>query len=287
MGDEIDSLVRPVMDAASSLITKSTVAVLIPGTNGKSLRSDSTGVLVQIGSSHFLFTVAHSIFEYTKNKTPIFAFGGIPGSKVVPLGDSQPLHFGSGDLLDAGVLRLAPAAVTELCKTMTFLRLNQVEVDHSLSAQHCYVVTGFPGSEFEPDYSTGTIQMEVLRYMTTPYFGDTKGLNNFNTTVAYAFDYDQKTVVGSDGAPVYMPSPYGMSGGGIWSLGHNRDYSHFRVDDMKLVAIEFGFYERWGPIMGTKLGVLLALIYRTYPELRSAIDLHPRTTWPSCPGMFV
>lgn len=287
MGDEVESLLRPVMDEASALITKSTVAVLIAGADGKTPQSDSTGVLVQIGSSHFLFTVAHSISGYVKDGMPIFAFGGMSGSRVVPLANSQALNFGSGGQLDAAVLRLAPGAVAELSKTMTFLRLGQMEVDHSLSMDHCYLVTGFPGSEFEPDLATGEIQMDVLRYVTSPYVGETKGLNDFNPSVTYAFDYNQPGAISPDGTPQYMPSPYGMSGGGIWSLGHRNSYSKFKPDAIRLVAIEFGYYGKLGPIMGTKLGVLLSLIYRTYPELRSAIDLHPRVSWPNCPGMFV
>jgi hypothetical protein len=287
MSDGVERLLRPVFNEATRLITGSTVAILKPGKDGKSLQNDSTGVLIQIADSHFLLSVAHSMSGYTKNRIPIYAFGSVPGSKAVVLGDSQALNFGSGDLLDAGVLRLTPKAVDELSRTMTFLRLDQVEVDHPLSVDHCYVVTGFPELEFEPDPVTGEVSMEVLRYITSPYAQETEILKRFNPVSAYAFDYEQKTVVAPDGSSVYMPLPYGLSGGGIWTLGHRKSYSKFKVEDIRLVAIEFGFYEKWGPIVGTKLGVVLSLIYRTYPELRSSIDLHPRSSWPNCPGFLV
>jgi len=285
MSDHVERLLGPVLDAAAVRMGISTVAILGPKPGTALLHNDSSGVLLEIADVPFLLTAGHSVAQYVKHKIPLFALSGVPGSRIVPLAGAQALHVGDGIALDAAVLRLSQETADLLRRDSVFLKLHQVEVDHRLDGQGCYVIAGFPVSEFQIDLRSKKVKMDPLPYVTGPFLGNIESLPEFNPAVDYAFDYEKDEALGLDGSLRALPKPYGASGGGIWYIGNATAFPSFKPDDMRLVAIEHGFFGSQGAIVGAKLGIPITFINRTYPELRNSIGLHCRTSWPNCPSI--
>ena len=73
-----------------------------------------------------------------------------------------------------------------------------------------------------------------------------------------------------------MKIPRGVSGCGMWRIARMTKPDKWVREDVKLVGIEHTFRQRDDSryLQGTRMRVVLEMIYRTQPAIRKVMDLH-------------
>ena len=90
-----------------------------------------------------------------------------------------------------------------------------------------------------------------------------------------ALDFDPATIRDDDGRPAVPPHPAGMSGCGIWRLVEaGTDMNRWKLDDLKLVAINHTLKPTEKVLVGTRIRYALQMIYRNHMDLRPVMEMH-------------
>jgi hypothetical protein len=73
-----------------------------------------------------------------------------------------------------------------------------------------------------------------------------------------------------------MKCPRGVSGCGIWRIARLTKPNQWGRQDVKLAGVEHTFRQRDDSryLQGTRMRVVLEMIYRTQPSICKVIDLH-------------
>ncbi len=86
----------------------------------------------------------------------------------------------------------------------------------------------------------------------------------------FVFEYIEKGV-GPNGEIIELPAPDGVSGGSIWLLDPNTSVQVLGSHDARWVAIQHSWDSATRQAFGNQVRWFLRLLYRDYPDLRSAL----------------
>jgi len=261
-------------------VTRSTVAVFGHG-NGVTQQFGS-GVLFKIANRHFVLTAAHVVDHGTIHKIP-FAISPVKpgeppiqltgvdtGTTPVPSGrkENDP-HMRDDDPLDVGFVELTSEMVARTCGEARFATLDEVDTTDGL-LQGCYLIYGFPCKFSAVNEKTRIAYSQAFRYLTDLYDEPT---DRFDPAAEIRLKYPEVGMT-YEQRRIQVPNPKGMSGCGIWRIMDMKPPSMWTRSDVKLAAIDHMWHGQRRYIQGTRLRVLMFMLYRNYPDLRLSMDLY-------------
>jgi hypothetical protein len=275
---------RLFMDRTSRECRARIAAVTMPlytKQDGRTLLCGS-GVLIQVAEKHFIVSAGHTFDARRMLDLPLWVTDGVVGNGLLPLGQvvirssetSVPYHR-TDEPFDIAVCELSSETAAKIAGQKRFLRLIDVDPWDRQDPRSWYMVFGFPTLLSPPDANAQSIGSAAVAFATFLYRDERGPLDAYDAEVGIALDFDSTTVRDDNGSPAIPPHPGGMSGCGIWRLVKaGTDSRAWKLDDVKLVAIEHTLKTGQHVLVGTRIRYALQLIYRNHPDLRPAMELH-------------
>ncbi|RIK76864.1 MAG: hypothetical protein DCC68_18445 [Planctomycetota bacterium] len=233
---------------------------------------DRSGVLLQIGSLHFVVTAAHLNNDHQLKDAMDHGYDPcitMPAKGLLPvvLGGTKYLSTKSKSE-DITVILLTDEIVAQLRDHYRFLRLTDVAPLDTLRPTRLYLINGFPLNLVRQEPNAK--RSEVWRYVTCRYQGNIDDVENFDPDIHLALHYDKHSYSG-DGIRV---SPKGMSGCGVWYVAEGHVAPHVSPESLKLVGIQTAWHPRLQYALATRIRLVLYIIWRYYPDSRDVMKLH-------------
>jgi hypothetical protein len=242
-----------------------------------------TGVLLQIAEQHFLVSAAHvldfmsiheipyllSPSEYDQPFIPISPWRC--WSSLIPAGrDPKDLEMRNDDPFDVGYVELPADVVNRMGTRYRFAGLSEVDVHDDLLPGY-YLIHGFPGFLSETDKAARLVVVEPMPYLSLLSEDKEGFVPGRDIRIQYP-----ELGINPQRQDAYMMSPRGISGCGIWRIARLAKPDQWVREDVKLVGIEHTFRQRDDSryLQGTRMRVVLEMMYRTQPTIRKVIDLH-------------
>jgi hypothetical protein len=231
---------------------------------------DRTGVLFQVGESHFLLTASHGIKALLKENIPLFIPVISPEADPIPLVGSLFRGIDECDV-DVVVAELDHETAYRLSLQNRFLRFNELDVkDHQNDG--LYLVCGFPQEWFRKEQN---VRPKAMVFFGRKYVGELNPLSHFDPGVHLVVGYERQGCSAIDNEPALLPKVNGMSGCGIWRI---LEWPPQRIESWepshcKLVAIQHSWDENRSYIKGTWVRHALSLIYHNYPQHQAALTV--------------
>lgn len=238
-----------------------------------------TGTLFRIADQSFLVTASHVRERAIDcNAMPLFICDH--ESKGAPIGLGGTVA-SSSEEYDIDVWALEPQTVKGL-KNRTFLNLTSMLVNPETVKKGWFTIAGFPSCWTERDDTALKLHNSAFIYGTVLYEGPTDSFMNFNPKIHVLFEYTPSGI-SDDGKVVTHPQELGgISGCSIWQVfpvGKNLD--RWTVNTAKIVAVQTGLYGKGAIFKGTRWDAVVQLIYKGFPALRSALEIHLRPVLPT------
>lgn len=232
---------------------------------------DRTGVLLAIGSHHFVVTAGHDLRALSQHGYDPIVLAPSPTEPPVPLLIDRFL-VSRDETIDIGIYPLHNTPAANLKKSYRFLRLNDLRTTAPTDREGPYfLLTGFPIGQQTTDQD-GRRRVDVCRYLTVRYGGDYSAVELFRPSshIVLECSRDSEHASGYVGAP---PHAHGMSGCGIWYVPIPNGIDAWAKADVRLVGIQTAWC-RHEYYKGTAINHALSMIREWFPEVRSAMDLH-------------
>jgi hypothetical protein len=283
-GPEKTELTKAICASVSRLSVSSTVAVL--GMNPTTSRQIGSGTLLAVADRRFVLTAAHVIRQATEMKCTI-GIGATLGSGITLAPNKWLLSAKSqgDDRLDVALCELDDSERFNL-NGSEYVRIADACFDRNLSDSF-FVVSGFPAIwSTTSNSSEKKMKAKLLRYATFVFSGSTVGLNGFQTDNHFLVQASPSELVDENGIETdfRMRSGYkarmpgdllGMSGCSVWRVGRTTEPpSSWGNYPSQIVGVQTGVYSDVGAIKATRWNAVTSLLYKAYPDLRSAIDLY-------------
>ena len=240
-----------------------------------------SAVLLEIGDKSFIVSAGHTFDARRIADVPLWVTSGVAGSKLIPLGEvlirssetNDPVDR-TDEPFDIAVCELTKETAAQITVEKRSLRLNDVDPWDRQEPRSWYMVFGYPTKLSPPDAVTRSINANAVALATFIYCNERRPLERFDKEVGIALDFDSATIRDDDGRPAGPPHPGGMSGCGIWRLVEaGADTNLWKLDDVKLVAIEHTLKIMQKVLVGTRIRYALQLIYRNHLDLRPVMEL--------------
>ena len=231
---------------------------------------DRTGVLFQVGDSHFLLTASHDLKSRLKENIPLFIPAPSLDTDPIPLVNVLFRGIDECDV-DVVVAELDRETVDRVSLKHRFLRLNELDVKDQ-QKDGLYLVCGFPQEWFRK----GEIgHPKAMVFFGKKYVGELNPLSQFDPGVHLVVGYERQGCSAFSNQPALLPKVNGMSGCGIWQI---LEWNPQRIESWeprhcKLVAIQHSWDEKRNYIKGTWVRHALSLIYHHYPQHKSALTV--------------
>jgi hypothetical protein len=242
-----------------------------------------SGVLLQIADSYFALTAAHIFNTIQERKLPVGLMAGLNDNPLLWLDESNS----KGQLLQASKLDVAVISLSNKLATRMqesgrrFCRLMDAEPNDRTSDQArnaWYLMLGFPSENQKLIENGKTIYTQAQFYCTTSLAPDAvelKSISEYDPHLHLAVDYNKVRARCASGHAGGLPNPGGMSGGGCWRIADTfQELCLCDLSKAKLVGVETGWYPKYSIMKSTKLGIAIAIIHQSFPELRKAIELN-------------
>lgn len=262
-----------VFDAAADSIDPSSVSIGLYHDN--MLWPDRSGILLQIGSHHFLVTAAHA--NNGRTIADLLNTGHVP-CIAMPGQGSAPLIFDSPQYMttidpeeDIAVFLLEQDAAARLQAAYSFLNLSDLM---SRSDRECrykgtlYVVVGYPKDTVVREPMAFCVR--IWRFITHRNV-DTSAVAGFNPNTHIILKYEDDVRNYEDGIRV---TPVGLSGAGIWFVCDPITGPMVSARAFKLVGIQTAWHPIEHYLKGTWIDVVVHIIWKYYPDTRNAMRLH-------------
>jgi hypothetical protein len=242
----------------------------------------ASGVLLQIADRHFLVSAGHTFDARRMLYLPLWVTSGVIGSKLLPLGqvrirssDTKVPYDRTDEPFDIAVCELSGETGEQIAVNKKFLRLADVDPWDRQEPRSWYMVFGYPSVLSPQDEVTKSIDAKAVALATFIYCDERGPLDSYDKEVGIALDFDAATMKDDDGNPAIAPHPGGMSGCGIWRLAEaGTEIGFWKLDDVKLVAIEHTLKTSQKVLAGTRIGYALQMIYRNHADLRPVMEMH-------------
>jgi hypothetical protein len=248
---------------------------------GEIRTSGGSGVLVRIGSHHFILSAGHCVKDFRSRTCAI----GLrrESHRFIPDGwDHAEFVFDEASQTDYGYIHVPPGEEgTFTAAGRLFLGMKHIKVhtrDQLFNANDWMAISGYPAAFGEKTARGQGTRLVVFRSV----IAGTARVPKNTAAPPKSLEYTDLWVPQSpsgidpaqDYAPVDLPSLSGMSGGGCWKTNVRPDPSKWKLDCVDLTGIHIATtYNETGDMFGREalLGHHLSLIATTFPELKSTI----------------
>jgi hypothetical protein len=227
-----------------------------------------SGVLLKIAEAGFVLSAAH-VLDGAHHAQVVL--GGYAGALIHLRGVVFGVAHDKDDV-DVAFMRLPDEAADALGTAgKKFLRLNETDFVATAPVPGQYTVVGLPQQFAKRDPATGEFNSTSVSYTTVLYPAE---LDSFTQGISIALICSQNETVSPDGELARLPDLHGISGGWIWRLygPNHRPLRMWEPGWIRLAAIEHTVVAGKA-IKGTLLRAVIAMILKTYPELRRSIQL--------------
>jgi hypothetical protein len=137
-----------------------------------------------------------------------------------------------------------------------------------------FVVSGIPGEKFVINEATKTVMVGhwSLGLIGLPGSAWPSSIERPSSNdVDMLFNYTERFALDASGEPMRQIAPFGLSGGGVWSVPGRTD-GVWSPTAAKLVAVQWGVESsKWKYLRATRIKHWLRLLASAFPETRSAI----------------
>jgi hypothetical protein len=282
----VGAFVQKVQQAAFATIVPASTVIYAPRSEKERATPGvaGSGVFLTIAEEHFLLTAAHVAEIGTKYGFGLYVPPGVPGTKLISLGDTTVYASESGsapeDVLDIAAVHLLPETVPVLKKGHKFVRLQHLDHKDPGTQDVAYVVFGYPQAHMKHTPARKAVATPPLPYQSMIYDGSRGFPPNYDASKHLLLDFQLDENHSNSGKKVSAPDPEGMSGCGIWRMfSFRRGMSSWNSDEIRLVGIEHGRWKSYNVLKGTRIAWAIEAIYRNCPKLRPSIELNWGTSW--------
>jgi len=231
-----------------------------------------SGVLMQINQKRFLLTAGH-VLDWNKDTTfyapdddnTLIELTSPSGTKIVP-----PQHDRIHDHLDVAFIELETKYFTGL-SSYKFLEIVNANGNDAPNTRKLYGFIGYPSSKAKA-------RTDISKVRPIPFLYYSRSIDHreyeqlgFSPRSHVIIRFDPEKVRSSDGNVHRFPSPYGMSGGGVWLLADLSGPLKAESFEPTLVGIATEYHKDEGILVSTKLSVLFEMLRAAYPELSDTI----------------
>lgn len=232
-----------------------------------------TAILLNINNYYFLISAAHVLsdngqnlfFPYNKD---LHGIGGINHSTSLTFLSSR-----DEDKIDISIFELDSNIRDKFLSEYKFFQLNDIELNHINKSNRVYFGMGFPGDITtvntltkkisENKYIFWSLEAEDEKYSFVDCKKHSHILVKFMNNKYYYENTDK-----------IAPSPFGMSGGGLWYMKNiiNPDIMNI---DFKLVGIQIEYHKWADVVVAIKFHLVTEALRILYKELN---DYLPKCT---------
>ena len=218
------------------------------------LRPYGSGVLVEIGGSHFIFTASH-VADYLINNLYIRV---TLKSYVQVMGHIRYSAQKESDGIDVAYIKIQNELLPDLKRAYKFMTADKLE-SHTLQWKAMnYCVLGFPERNFKK--VDGRIETGASYFLTNA--------TNDNPYKFYKKDKRHYFFVDMKGKGIYIvsdeptkinPHLNGISGGGLWHLEyyHDETTGWFRINYKLIGVITEGFHGKYHCLMANRIDLIV------------------------------
>lgn len=187
----------------------------------------ATGVLIKRRNAYFLLTSGHCIEE----KGKVYKFGIVVKEKLYFFQENKFIHYDSQN--DLGIIKLSEESVAICKEHYQFLEENQLYKQHIIEKAPKYFIVGYPCSLSKLNRQKTILTVEPFPYLTVPKDISIYGIRKEDPYKRILLSYHKdKASFFFDDKIHSSPSPYGLSGCGLWYI------PSFKITDMN--NIPFG-----------------------------------------------
>ncbi|MFO1022941.1 MAG: hypothetical protein U0903_19920 [Planctomycetales bacterium] len=226
-------------------------------------------VLIEIGDEHFLATASHDM-QSNLERDVIYAIA--PPNKessMIPL-FTEHFWFTIDKRLDLSVTKLTKETVNQLRPHYRFVHLSSMmSMNDRKHGTGMYLILGFPSSMLGPD-AEGIRRSIQWKHLTAMYRGDLDDIENYDRNCHIILIYERETYYKGQ----KRVHPPGMSGCGIWYVGHPTRDRFFQKDKFRLAGIQTAWSKKFEYAKGTWIDRLLMVMWEYYPETRASMKLN-------------
>ena len=227
-------------DKAEELIIKSISNDILEYTiqffrTGKQSRPQSmgSGVLLRLGSKHFLLTAAHIADEYDD----VYLLIGHEASSIGGITRTYPLP-ASGeredDKIDVSICELDNDTIEYINRRHRFLEFTDLLLDHKPIYHPIYLIVGFPSTKTKVIFGTRRMEPIAITLLTKPFPNLQYDQFGFDPIITLPFEFNGLVTSTDNPSPHLAPRLEGISGGGVWQITQISPYPRI---NRKLVGI--------------------------------------------------
>jgi len=229
-----------------------------------------TGTLLKIADQCFLVTAAHVHQDALRYRCDLH----ISAENGALIAFDGMVH-SANNQFDVAAWELSDKIEAEM-KGHDFRSLAEIDLSGTPLESGWYLVFGYPCILARSDAKTRTVRIAALSYATVPYAGSTNSLVGYEPEFHLLLRAPREDNVSADGTDLRLPEHLnGISGSSIWRIAMDESYETALVaDTARVVAVQTGCYRETQLIKGTRWRAVLALLWKSRPDLRPAILLH-------------
>jgi hypothetical protein len=216
----------------------------------------ASGVLAELGRSHYILTASHVIEDWSDANR---LFIEIKDGHISVAGKACGTQIEKKGIIDTAYIKLKDAIIPILRLWYKFLPLEKFLEQKKIAEESSYCVYGYP---------TGNPRNEKQRTIGAGYFlkpSQNKVFEyyNFDTGANYVLEFAGKAINIKTGEPEKIKvDHYGLSGGGLWHTVIENDGEKF-ISDVRLVGIMTEFRKgKYNCLIANRVEVLLLTIHQ-------------------------
>lgn len=241
------------------------IGVAILGMRNGEPAEIGSGTCVQIGTRYLIATAEHVIAPYADDSIALITS---QERRERRRWTPQIVRRGMDKLADVAWLEIDPTEAPQV--TRRFIGLDRFAAGRS-HVPDLVTVYGFPRDMIRLFREEQGIGAQPVSFATYTLDSAERPADAVDARDLY-LDWPPYGLIGPNGEPVDAFEPFGISGGGIWTMEMNGT-GVWSPDSMKLIGIE-NSWVRWKWVKGSQIQHWLALVARDLPELADEIRPH-------------
>ena len=219
-----------------------------------------SGVLLQIADTHFIVTAQHVSEMFVAEGWS--AYIAARTDRFIPIKASLRMS----KRADVALMRLDDRVVADLDGSgRRYTRMSEVEAhDPTDEAGGFYCAYGYPSVHSSTDHTAKLHTMTAVDCWGFPYSKEKEPIDGYDPALHISIAFDRQM----------NPRPPGMSGCAMWRIHQGGvPTAGWSTNDIRLVAIEHTHAITDRALVGTRVGVLVAMALKLDPTLAPVLDL--------------